>query len=76
MNLLIEFVKSCGGYQKAAAKLGEKNYQTVQSWVRNKRVTPSKVVNVHIITGIPLEQLNPDLYGNHINQLKTQPHAN
>ena len=76
MEKLIEFVNKCGGFEKAAVVLGEKNYQTIQAWIRKNRVSSTKVVNVHRITQIPLAQLNPDLYGDHVIQAEIQPHSN
>ena len=72
---LNEVVDSMGGATKAAKAMGEKHYQTIQNWVKAGRVPSNKVVAVHQKTQIPLSILNPNLYGAHVIQTETQPHA-
>lgn len=72
---LKDVVQTLGGYEKAAAAMGEDNYQTVQDWVKKGRVPANKVVAVHQKTQIPLSILNPNLYGAHVIQTETQPHT-
>ena len=72
---LNEVVESLGGVMKAASVMGEKNYQTVQAWLNKGRVPHNKVLLVHKKTKIPLRVLNKDLYGDHVIQTETQPHA-
>jgi DNA-binding transcriptional regulator YdaS (Cro superfamily) len=47
-----------GGMRALARELGI-NYQAIQTW---KRIPAERVLAVETITGIPREQLRPDLY--------------
>lgn len=51
-------VAKAGGMRALARALGI-NYQAIQSW---KRIPAERVVAIERITGIPREQLRPDLY--------------
>jgi DNA-binding transcriptional regulator YdaS (Cro superfamily) len=51
-------IKAGGGISELAAKLGL-HRATVWGW---KEVPPRHVINVEKVTGIPREELRPDLY--------------
>lgn len=61
---LIEIVQravaKAGGVQQFAAKVGLRNHETIYSW--QKHIPAQWVRQVHEVTGIPLEELRPDLY--------------
>lgn len=51
-------VAKAGGMRALARELGI-NYQAIQSW---KRIPAERVIAIERITGIPRDQLRPDLY--------------
>ena len=51
-------VTKAGGYAALARALGVK-YQSIQRW---KKIPAERVRAVELATGIPREQLRPDLY--------------
>ena len=58
-KILIEVIRAAGGLEKLGQPLGI-SAQAVAKW---RRVPADRVVDVERITGIPREQLRPDLYG-------------
>lgn len=63
VQTLFDVVEDLGGVVKAAEAFNEPHYQTIQDWVRKKRVPSNKVRALHEKTKIPLNVLNPELYG-------------
>jgi DNA-binding transcriptional regulator YdaS (Cro superfamily) len=56
---LAEVKKLLGGNVGIAMKLGDITPQAVSQW---KRIPPVRVPDIEAITGIPREQLRPDVF--------------
>ena len=57
-NGLEKIIKAAGGYNVLARKLGISN-QAVRKW---RRVPRQRLARVERLTGVPRQQLRPDLY--------------
>ena len=62
MSPIERAIFKAGGVTFLAKSIGEKNYQTIQNWVRSGSVPPNKVILIEKATGIPRYELSPDLY--------------
>lgn len=56
----VELVIAKAGGMRALARALGINYQAIQSW---KEIPAKRVLEIEQATGIPREQLRPDLYG-------------
>ena len=55
-------VKELGGATKAARRLGVSR-QAIYNWLNNGMVPIGQIILVERMTGIPREDLRPDIYG-------------
>ena len=51
-------IEAVGGHRKLARLLGI-NHQSIASW---DRIPGERLIEIEILTGVPREQLRPDLY--------------
>lgn len=56
-------IEKAGGLTRAARALGIMNPSVIANWRTRGRVPAERVLEVERITGIPREQLRPDIFG-------------
>lgn len=59
---IAQIIQDLGGATKAASKLGIDNPSVVLNWRTRKRIPAPYVMAVSSLTGIPPNQLRPDIF--------------
>lgn len=62
MESPIEKAVRIAGSQSALARMVDVTPQAVQQWVVSRRVSHKKVIEVERFTGVPRQELRPDIY--------------
>jgi DNA-binding transcriptional regulator YdaS (Cro superfamily) len=60
MSAIKTAIERAGG-MRALARAMDVHYQSIQSWVKT-RVPAERIVDIERVTGVPREELRPDLY--------------